>query len=193
MPLKEILNNYFPSTVRLILIKALLFFMFYKFLFSLELKTVHYPLTSHVGKYTTILLNTFVDAPYFSVNTEFVKGQTTPSSQIYFKNKKIVFIADSCNGLIAFMRYLSFIFCFPSGIKRKLFYVILGAIIIHILNIIRCAALAYINLYHQSYFSVAHDHWFKYVMYGAILILWILFLRKVHLQNKLETQKTSLI
>ncbi len=185
------LNNYFPLTVRLILVKALLFFIIYKFIFSLELKFLHAPLTSHVGEYTLKLLNTFTESSHFHIKREYINGLKTLSSQIYFKDTKVVFIAESCNGFIAFMRYLGLIFCFPSRLWRKLLYIILGLIIIHILNIFRCAALAYINLYHQSYFDISHDYILKLVIYGTIFLLWISFLKKISFRKK-KIQKNQL-
>ncbi len=192
MNFRLFLNNYFPITVRLILVKALLFFMFYKFIFSFELTPLNYPLTSHVGEYSTKLLNVFID-PAFNVKREYVNNQVYQSSQIYFNNTKVVYIANSCNGFIAFMRYISIIFCFPSRFWRKFLYLIIGLLTIHILNIIRCAALAYINLYHQPYFVLAHDYLFKMVLYGAIFIMWILYLRKVQFQDNTWFKKPSLI
>ncbi len=77
--------------------------MLLKFVFLIEIKALHHPLTSNVGEYSTKLLNILVDSPSFNVKREFVNGKEVKSSQIYFKDKKVVYIADSCNGFIAFI------------------------------------------------------------------------------------------
>lgn len=192
MNLKLFINNYFPFTVRLIISKALLFYILYRLFFSLQLNTINYPLTSNVGEYSIKLLNTFVDPPNFSVKREFVNGEEFISSQIYFNDKKVVYIADGCNSLIIFVRYFSFIFCFPSRFWRKFFYLISGIVIIHLLNIFRCAGLAYINLYHYPYFDLTHDYWFKWILYGAMFVMWILYLRKVQFQHNPRNKEASI-
>lgn len=184
MKYKLFLNNYFPKTVRLILIKVLLFFLIYKFIFSLDLTAIHYPLTEHVGKYSTKLLNIFTEKSNFTVSREYVNKQAIQSSQIYYNEKKIIYIENSCNGFIAFLRYIYIILCFPSATKRKFIYILFGLLAIHILNVFRCAGLGYINLYYQPYFRFAHDYLFKGIIYGSIFILWVLFLRKTQFQTK---------
>lgn len=158
----------------------------------MELKAIHYPLTSNIGEYATILLNKLVDSPGFSVKREFVNGQEIESSQIYFNDRKVVYIANGCNGFIALMRYVGFIFCFPSKFRRKLYYIIFGVLILYILNIFRCAGLAYINLYHRPFFDPAHDLWFKWTIHGITFILWIFYLRKVQFPQNFKSKKVGI-
>lgn len=189
MNYKILLDNYFPFTVRLILFKALLFYIIYKSILSLDLRFINYPLTTHVGEYSITLLNTFVGTSDFSVKREYVNGEEALSSQIYYKSKKVVYIVDSCNGHIVLLRYIGLIFCFPSSFWRKVKYIIIGLIIMHILNTVRCAGLAYINLNHQPFFNEAHNFWIKWIVYGPISIIWILYLRKIPFPFNLSNKK----
>lgn len=190
MNFKLFLNNYLPFTVRLTLFKALLYFVLYKIVLSLDLNFINHPLTTHIGEYATKLLNTYTNSSDFSVIRESVYNNEDIASQIYYKATKVVFIADSCNSLVICLRFIGLIVCLPSKFWRKLYYILLGVFTTHILNIIRCAALAYINLYYPDYFTVTHDVWFKFIIYGAISIIWIFYLLKIpfpfNLKNKQE-------
>ncbi|WP_203257821.1 archaeosortase/exosortase family protein [Hyunsoonleella ulvae] len=192
MNFKLFLNNYLPFTVRLILIKALLYFVLYKLVLSLDLNFINYPLTTHIGEYATKLLNISTNSSDFSVIRESVYNDEVISSQIYYKTTKVVFIADSCNGLIVFLRYIGLIICLPSKFWRKLYYILLGVFAAHILNILRCSGLAYINLYYSQYFTVAHDLWFKLIVYGAITIIWIFYLLKIPSPFNLKNKKQGI-
>lgn len=189
MNYKLFLKNYFPLAVRLLIGKALLLFILYQLITSLSFTTLKYHLTTNVGTYATKLINLMVSEPFFSSEIEYVNGQKTLSSQIYFKDLKVVYIGNSCNGFISFMRYIVLIILFPSTLWRKFLYVICGLLIIHLLNIARCAGLIYINLYHPEYFNFSHDYLFRWVIYGTIFVLWICFLRKVQFKNVLLPSK----
>jgi len=186
---KTFIENYFPITVRLILVKALLFFVLYKFVLSFNLNFINTPINSNIGTYSTKLLNYYTNSSEFYVVNEYVYSfMKTKSAQIYHNNRKLVFIADSCNSLVVCLRYISVIFCFPSRFWRKALYIVLGIAIIHLFNIVRCSSLAYINLYYQPYFNSAHNFWLKGLVYGPIALLWLLYLKNIttkpYLPNK---------
>jgi exosortase/archaeosortase family protein len=196
---KLFLDKYFSLTVRLILGKALLFFVMWKFVFLFflrESKVIDYPLTAHIGEYSTLLLNTLVAPPNFTVNREFrqsIRAGTVfkyEVSQVYYNNKKVVYVADGCNALELMVGFIGFIFCLPSRFWRKVRYIIFGLIIIHSINIVRCSGLTYVNLYHQPYFHQAHFYWFKGAMYSIVFILWMLYLRKVQFKFNYGVPKT---
>lgn len=203
MILSTLLNNFFPLTVRLILGKALLFFIVWKFVFLFflrETKIVDYPLTENVGEYSTMLLNTFVSSPEFTVKREFRKDNNMQGkvfqhevSQVYYNKKKVAYVDDGCNGLELMVGFIGFIFCLPSPLKRKIKYLILGLLTIYCLNILRCSGLIYINLYYQPYFDLAHRYWLKGAMYSIVFIMWMLYLRKVDLDYYFPKTKMGTI
>lgn len=194
MNFKLFLNNYFPLTVRLIIFKALLFFVVWKFIFIFFLlDSKDHPLTTHVGEYSTKLLNSILDVSSFSVNREFREsvslreGKTfmVEVSQVYFNNNKVVYVADECNSLELMVLYIGFIFCMPSSFWRKTLYIVLGILVLDILNIFRCSGLIYVNLYYRNYFDFFHRYLFKTVMYCATFVMWMFYSRKnIHVKNK---------
>nr|WP_172625798.1 archaeosortase/exosortase family protein [Algibacter amylolyticus] len=187
------LYKLFPFTVRLIFIKALLFYVLCKFLFSLDLRAVNYHLSENIGTYSTKVLNTFTNSSNFSVKREYAKKYYTELPQIYFNDIKVVYIADGCNGLFVLMLYMGLIFCFPSKFWRKILYLISGILIIHILNIFRCAGLAYINLHHQTYFDLAHRYLLKWAIYSVIVIIWMFYIRNIQFNFKTLNKQTNLV
>ncbi len=200
---RRFLDTFFPITVRLILGKALLFFVVWKFLFLFflrETKVIDYPLTKNVGEYSTTLLNTFVSSPKFVVKRELrydnnLQGKTYQHevSQVYYNKKRVAYVDDGCNGLELMVGFIGFIFCLPSALKRKVKYLILGLLTIYCLNILRCSGLIYINLYYQPYFDLAHRYWLKGAMYSVVFIIWMLYLRKVDLNYYFPKTKVSTV
>ncbi len=192
------LSNFYKSLVqdvsgpvKTFLYRAFLIFFFWKLVYLFLLlpqRLIDGPLTNSVGKQTVLLLNfshqrdQFSARPYLS--RKFFEGQLVEStvSRIEFTGRKVMHIADGCNGLELFVLYIGFILLLPSSIWRKIKYLLLGILIIHVANLLRCAGLATIVIYIQSYFEFAHHYVFKMIIYGTIFLLWMKYASKLSLK-----------
>ena len=187
------LKNDIPLPIRLFLGKALLFFIIWKVIYGFLLhdsRVLDAPLTTHVGEASAKFLNVFTSMSGFTANTEMsstiYEGEfvTSEASSIYHYDRKVLNIADVCNGLELMVLYVGFIVCMPSFFWRKVRYIILGVIIIDIINILRCAGLIYLSEYYQTYFDFAHHYLFKITVYAATFVMWIVFARKIRIKNE---------
>lgn len=182
-----------PLPIRLFLGKALLFFIIWKLVYSFFLfdsQLLDKPLTSHVGNISTQILNSTGLMSGFTA-----KNQTTISqyrggelndhvSTIYHDNKKVLYIGSVCNGLELIILYIGFIICMPSGVLRKIKYIIIGMVILDFTNIIRCVGLIYLREYFEAYFQFAHHYLFKMVVYLTTFLIWIYYCRKIKINNE---------
>lgn len=168
--------------------RAFLLFVIWKTIYLVVLlpnRLLDGPLTNLVGSQTVSILNFSHQTNAFSafpfVSKKFFEGQSIESdvSRITFNNRKVMHIADGCNGLELFVLYIGFILLLPSSKKRKVLYILSGVIIIHLANLLRCAGLATIEIYIQSYFEFAHHYVFKIIIYGTIFLLWMRYARKL--------------
>lgn len=187
------LKNDIPLPIRLFLGKALLFFVIWKIIyvgFLLDSKILDYPLTTHVGKASTEMLNRFSPMSGFKAvretKTTLYEGEyiVQDTSEIYHNERSVLHIADLCNGLELIVLYIGFIVCMPSNFWRKVLYIICGAILLDFVNITRCIGLIYLREYFELYFDFAHKYLFKTTVYGVTFLLWMLYARKIHLKNE---------
>ncbi|MEY3677889.1 MAG: hypothetical protein RI924_30 [Bacteroidota bacterium] len=190
-PINDIFKFLFKDVkgpVRDFFYRALLLFVIWKTVYLIVFlpnRLLDGPLTNLVGSQTVSILNfshrttSFTSSPF--VSKKFFEGQLIESnvSRITFNNFKVMHIADGCNGLELFVLYIGFILLLPSTLKRKVLYILSGVIIIHLANLIRCAGLATIEIYIQSYFEFAHHYVFKIIIYGTIFLLWMCYARKL--------------
>lgn len=181
--------------VRSFFYRAFLFFIIWKsvyLFFLLPNRVLDNPLTNFVGYQTVFLLNFFHQTDQFSANpyiyTKFFEGQLVKSdvSRIEFQGRKVMHIADGCNGLELFVLYIGFILLLPSSLSRKIIFILFGATIIHLANLLRCAGLATIHIYIQSYFEFAHHYVFKIIIYSTIFLLWMAYARKLNIKTDHE-------
>ena len=84
-----------------------------------------------------------------------------------------IWIGSPCNALTLFMFFALFVIAFPGSIKRKLWFIPLGVIIIHVANVLRVVALTTINLYAPQYIEFNHTYTFTILVYSIIFLLWM--------------------
>lgn len=87
-------------------------------------------------------------------------------------------VGDECNGFKLFSIFSIFIIAFPGPWKKKLWYIPMGLLFIHLANIIRVIALVYINNYYPRYLDFNHLYTFTIFVYAIIFILWYFWAKR---------------
>lgn len=88
-----------------------------------------------------------------------------------------IWIGDPCNGIVLFALFSGFVLAYPGPWKTKAWFIPLGLITIHILNVLRIAALALI-VYHfpnPNVLDFNHTYTFTILVYGYVFLLWYLW------------------
>lgn len=114
--------------------------------------------------------STLIDAP----NPEILQG-------IYFYINKMwpTIMVEGCNALSIMILFLAFIFTFYKGVKT-FWFALLGLVFIHIVNVVRIAVINIVALkFSPEQFHFAHDYIFPAVIYGAVVLLWIVWIQWV--------------
>lgn len=181
-----------PAAVRRFILRAVAILVVWKLLyliFLLPTRTLDKPLSYSVATGTVWLLNTCTHSHDYIDKSEIGNIPTdngmapAPLENIYFHGRNIVSIEDGCNGLELMVLYIGFIACMPAIMKRKLIFSIGGTLLIYVINVIRCAVVAYIILYYPRYADFAHHYVFTFLVYGLIIALWLIFSKKLNLAH----------
>jgi exosortase family protein XrtF len=89
-----------------------------------------------------------------------------------------VTIGAPCDGIVLFALFIVFMVSYPGPIKHKLWYLPMGLLTIHFLNVARVIGLALIVHYNESWLSFNHDYTFTLVVYGVVFGLWWFWINK---------------
>ena len=81
-------------------------------------------------------------------------------------------IGAPCDGLSLFALFAIFIAFFPGLIKRKLWYIPIGILFLHFVNIFRVISLAVIQSKFPDWLLFNHDYTFTVLVYGVVFGLW---------------------
>ncbi|MBS1648003.1 MAG: archaeosortase/exosortase family protein [Bacteroidetes bacterium] len=99
-----------------------------------------------------------------------------------------VWVGAPCNALTLFLFFTLFIVAFPGNTKTKLWFIPMGVIIIHVVNVLRISALALISLYAPQYLEINHTYTFTIIVYGIIFLLWMWWV-KISLKQNNDAEK----
>lgn len=90
-----------------------------------------------------------------------------------------VWIGDPCNGIALFALFLIFMLAYPGPVSKKLWYIPLGLLIIHAVNIIRIVALTIIVYIDYNWLDFNHNYTFYLFVYSAVFLLWYFWAFKI--------------
>ena len=100
-----------------------------------------------------------------------------------------VWIGSPCNALTLFMFFALFVIAFPGSTKRKLWFIPMGIVIIHVTNVLRIIGLALINYYAPEYLVFNHTYTFTVLVYGIIFCLWMWWVNSSLKEKAVDEQK----
>lgn len=101
-----------------------------------------------------------------------------PFVRMYFQNQYIVRIVEGCNGISVIVLFISFIVAFTGSFKSTLLFILGGTTSIYILNVLRIALLIVLMYYYPAVKHILHGVLFPAIIYGAVFILWLIWVRK---------------
>jgi exosortase family protein XrtF len=100
-------------------------------------------------------------------------------------------VGASCNGLELLILFSIFIISYPGNQKHKFIFILLGLLGIHILNILRNYWLALFVLHKSELFDLFHRYVFIFMVYGAIFLLWMLWVNKFSQRNQTKESENK--
>ena len=84
-----------------------------------------------------------------------------------------------CSGLKQSFIWLMLMLTVRGGWKHKTWYIPLGWVFCYAFNILRIFLIALLIEFHPEWFHPLHDYVFKYLFYGGMFVLWVIFVEKI--------------
>lgn len=94
-----------------------------------------------------------------------------------------VWVGSNCNAITLFSLFAVFILAYPGNKKNKLWFIPVGILAIHFLNIIRVVALAIIASHRPEYLNFNHTYTFTFLVYTFIFSLWVIWVNRFSLNR----------
>jgi exosortase family protein XrtF len=96
-------------------------------------------------------------------------------------------VYEGCNGINVFIVFVSFLVAFGGPVKKYLWFVPVGVLILHVCNLLRIILLYGVAIGYQHYFYYVHKYIFTGIIYLVVLALWIYWIRKGNDKRKIAS------
>ncbi|WP_339687673.1 exosortase family protein XrtF [uncultured Nonlabens sp.] len=171
------LKPYYP-VFKFVGIFAMLYILFsigYYFFISMEWGQQLYPdpITAQVSYQTQELLR------LMGYEAQTLNSPELPSVMMFINEVKVYRVIEGCNAVSLMILFTSFVVAFARGWKKTLSFLIIGIVFIYIVNLIRLVVLGIVYYDYSDYAEFSHEIIFPGVIYGAVVLLWIFWIRNV--------------
>jgi exosortase/archaeosortase family protein len=90
-----------------------------------------------------------------------------------------LWMGDNCDSVELCAIFSGFIIAYPGFVKRKLWYLPMGWLLITFINALRIVALALVQRYYsKKWLDFNHTYTFTIIVYGFIFLLWFIWINK---------------
>lgn len=101
----------------------------------------------------------------------------------YVKDVYVTRMVEGCNAISVIILFISFIFAFYKGFKTFVF-AFLGFAALYIMNLLRIVGLNIVTRDFTQYNKIAHDYLFPAVIYGGVVVLWLVWIKYFAIKNE---------
>ena len=141
---------------------------------------INYSLLTGFSKLLSAQSNLVLSLFNFETSTE-IQGDMVITKILDYPYNHGVWIGEPCNGIKVFGLFSIFVIAFKGRIINKLWFIIIGIFLLHVINVIRVATLTYISAVNPYILDFNHNITFQIIIYGAILCLWYIWINKFSL------------
>jgi exosortase family protein XrtF len=165
----------------------LLWFFFYHYLYKIDgFLNLEVDLLTSFSSLLSYQSNTLLSFFKFKTTTE-VQGDMVITKILDYPYSHGVWIGEPCNGIKVFGLFTIFIISFKGKVIDKLWFIPIGILILHCINVIRVAILTYISATNPYILDFNHNITFQLIVYVSMLGLWYWWIIQFSKINEAKT------
>ena len=101
-----------------------------------------------------------------------------PTTQLICDGKSVLAIFEGCNGINVMIIFVAFLIAFGPLNRALLWFIPVGLIILHVMNLVRIGLLFYVSLFIPRFMYFTHKYLFTDVLYVVVFLLWVAWVKK---------------
>ena len=101
-----------------------------------------------------------------------------PTTYLKYNGKNILAVYEGCNGINVTIIFVAFLIAFGPISKSLLWFIPLGLLLIHLLNLARITLLFWVAIYAKDHMYFIHKYFFTAIIYVLVFSLWVACVRK---------------
>lgn len=172
--ISELLSKY-KKVVSFIIVFSIVYFLFSVFynIYIANTNAIYYPdvVTYNVSWFTKEILD------LWSYNIKIEPDVVYRSQKLYLNNQPLFNIVEGCNGLSIIILFSAFVIALKSKSFMTLGYILFGSVSLYLMNVMRLVILTLGYYYYPQQKHLMHDVFFPLIIYGLLLLLWIIWIK----------------
>ena len=162
-------------------------FFFYNYLYKIDdFLNLEIDLLTSFSSLLSYQSNNLLSFFKFKTTTE-VHGDMVITKILDYPYSHGVWIGEPCNGIKVFGLFSIFIISFKGKVIDKLWFIPIGILILHCINVIRVAILTYISATNPYILDFNHNITFQLIVYVSMLGLWYWWIIQFSKINEAKT------
>lgn len=105
------------------------------------------------------------------------------TTELSHDGKRILAVYEGCNGINVMIIFVAFLVAFGPIGNKLLWFIPLGLLIIHLMNLARITLLFWVSMYWPDYMYFTHKYFFTAILYVVVFVLWVWWVRKYTTQK----------
>ena len=101
-----------------------------------------------------------------------------PETRTFLFGAGSVYITAGCSGFKQLLQWLVLMIFFPGPWKHKLWFIPLGLVVVHLVNVFRIDGLVIILDYFPEYWQFTHDYIMRPLFYAVMFGMWVIWVEK---------------
>ncbi|MDY7395325.1 exosortase family protein XrtF [Aureibaculum sp. 2210JD6-5] len=114
----------------------------------------------------------------FGYNVHIEQHESELSMKFFVNGNYIARIVEGCNSISVIILFITFIIAFSGSLKATIIFGIVGTAFIYVVNIARVFILSMLMFKYPEYKDVLHNLLFPAIIYGAVFLLWIIWVKR---------------
>jgi exosortase family protein XrtF len=130
------------------------------------------PVTRWVTIHTTVAL-TGCGWP-----TDVQDTETKPTTKVMYQGRSVLSVYEGCNGINVMIIFVAFVVSFGGARRAMVWFIPLGILVLHGINLARIALLFWVSLYMPDFMYFTHKYFFTAILYVVVFVLWIVWVKR---------------
>jgi exosortase/archaeosortase family protein len=175
--INSFINKYRLSALREVLIFCIITIIVHYLYRYWAIEFNYKPVTSVVLAIQDFIAQCVISNSKWILSEIFDIKTTILNNRIYLPNNGWIGVGPGCSAFKPMVQFLILMVLYPGPWKKKLWFVPLGFLIIHLTNDIRIITLSLIthNFCSQDLWNFSHDYILRPLFYAVIFTMWIIW------------------
>lgn len=104
--------------------------------------------------------------------------QRKATTMVRYDDREVLSVYEGCNGINTMIIFVAFLIAFGPLNKTLLWFIPVGLLIIHLVNLARITLLFFVAEYRPDFMYFIHKYLFTATLYAVIFLLWVWWVKK---------------